>query len=132
MNSNREDYLITIYRLSHEKGYTNNKSIAHCLDVSKASVSEMIGKLSEEGMVALEKTRISLSPKGTEYARELLSDHRLWEYFLFHVLGMDSEDIHEQADLLEHVTGSKLREALNRFLEYPTESPSGKVIYKNV
>lgn len=130
-NSNREDYLQAIYRLSQEKGYTNNKHIAYYLEITKAAVSEMIYKLTEDGLIKLEGTKISLTEKGKVRAQAILSDHRLWEYFLFHTLGMEGDDIHAQADLLEHVTGEKLREALNRFLDYPTESPSGKVIYKN-
>lgn len=132
MNSSREDYLQAIYRLSQEKGYTGNKHIAAYLKVSKASVSEMCGKLSAEQLIALEGTRISLSPEGRMRAEALLSDHRLWEVFLHHVLGLEGESVHAQADLLEHVTGGELREALNRFLRFPTESPSGKSIYKNL
>lgn len=132
MNSNREDYLQAIYRLSQEKGYTNNKNIAEFLGISKASVSEMVRKLIEDGMIDLNGTKIFLTEEGKIRAQDLLSDHRLWEYFLCNILGMDSEKIHEQADLLEHVTGDELRESLNRFLNYPTKSPKGKTIYKNI
>lgn len=132
MNSSREDYLQTIYRLSLENGFTKNKDIAEYLGISKASVSEMLKKLESDGMVEFLGTKVSLSEDGIIFAEKLLSVHRLWEYFLFNVLEMPEKEIHEQADLLEHVTGPKLREALNRFLDYPTSSPGGKSIYKNI
>ncbi|MDY6084009.1 MAG: metal-dependent transcriptional regulator [Dialister sp.] len=132
VNSSRQDYLETIYRLSAEKGYTINKKIADFLGVSKPSVTEMIGKLQGEGLVSMEGAHISLTNTGEEQAKRLLSDHRLWEYFLCSVLGMRRDRVHEQADLLEHVTGDELRLALNRFLNYPTASPTGKKIYDNL
>lgn len=132
MNSNREDYLQTIYRLSLEKGYTKNKDIAEYLGISKASVSEMLKKLETDGMVEFSGTKVTLSDEGIVFAEKLLSVHRLWEYFLYNILKMPESEIHEQADLLEHVTGPKLREALNCFLDYPTSSPGGKSIYKNI
>lgn len=132
LNSSRQDYLQTIYRLSVEKGYTTNKKIADFLNVSKPSVTEMIGKLQGEGLVSMEGVHIFLTKNGREQAKRLLSDHRLWEYFLCSVLGMHGDTVHEQADLLEHVTGDELRMALNRFLNYPTASPTGKKIYDNL
>lgn len=132
MNSSREDYLQAIYRLSQQKGYTNNKSIAAYLDISKASVSEMMHKLIADDMVVVRGTQIRLSPAGREQAEKLLSSHRLWEYILSNILGMDKAEIHEQADLLEHATGDALRKALNEFLSYPTKSPKGKAIYENL
>lgn len=132
LNSSRQDYLQTIYRLSVGKGYTTNKKIADFLSVSKPSVTEMIGKLQGEGLVAMDGAHIFLTEDGAEQAKRLLSDHRLWEYFLCSVLGMPENTVHEQADLLEHVTGDELRLALNRFLNYPTASPTGKKIYDNL
>lgn len=132
VNSSRQDYLEAIYRLAGGTWYTTNKKIADFLQVSKPSVTEMIGKLQAEGLVYQEGSHIFLTEAGTERARRLLSDHRLWEYFLCSVLGMDAATVHEQADLLEHVTGDALRAALNRFLNYPTKSPKGKMIYDNL
>lgn len=132
MNSNREDYLQAIYRLSRQEGYTTNKSISEYLKVSKPSVTVMLRKLEVDGLLVLEKNRISLSDKGRERAQGVLSKHRLWEYFLKNNLDMDEELIHDQADLLEHVTGDALRDALNKYLGYPESSPNGNVIYENI
>ena len=76
MNSNREDYLQAIYRLSQEKGYTNNKNIAEFLSISKASVSEMVRKLIEDNMIDLNGTKILLTKEGNIRAQNLLSDHK--------------------------------------------------------
>ena len=68
LNSSRQDYLQTIYRLSVEKGYTTNKKIADFLSVSKPSVTEMIGKLQGEGQVAMDGAHIFLTEDGAEQA----------------------------------------------------------------
>lgn len=131
MNSSREDYIQVIYRLSIEKGYTNNKEIARYLNVSKPSVSEMIKKLSKDRLINVNKNKISLSRKGNLVAEEIISKHRIWEYFLSEKLKLPKNEIHGQADILEHATDDKLKEALNRYLGYPKICPHGKKIYGN-
>lgn len=132
MNSNRQDYILTIYRLSEENGFTTNKEIAEYFGISKASVSEMIRKLTSDGMVKTEKTKISLTGAGRKEAENLLSTHRIWEYFLTNTLGMPKDEVHEQADLLEHVTSQALKDALNKYLSYPAKCPHGQEIFINV
>lgn len=131
MNSNRQDYLLTIYRLSAEDGYTSNKEISDYFEISKASVSEMIKKLVTDDLVITDKNRISLTEKGQAEAESLLSTHRIWEYFLTEILGMSKESVHEQADLLEHATSKELKEALNKYLNYPSKCPHGQEIFIN-
>ena len=132
LNSSRQDYLQAIYRLSFKRGYTTNKEITGYLKISKASVSEMIKKLEADGKLKLEKNNISLSAEGEKEAKTVLSKHRIWEYFLVEVLKMEQSMVHGQADLLEHVTSNELRDALNKYLGYPTVSPNGKFIYENM
>lgn len=132
LNSSRQDYLQAVYRLSLKRGYTTNKEISAYLRISKASVSEMIRKLMADGKLELQKNNISLSTEGEKEAKTVLSKHRIWEYFLVEVLKMEHEGVHEQADLLEHVTSDALRDALNKYLGYPTLSPNGKFIYENM
>ncbi len=131
MNSSREDYLLAIYRLSREEGFTFNVDIAKFLNLSKASVSEMIKKLYEDEIVRLKGTKISLTEKGRKKAQAVISCHRLWEYFLLEHLELEVEEAHRQADLLEHVTGEELFEKLNAYLGFPKKSPKGNVIYEN-
>lgn len=132
LNSSRQDYLQAVYRLSLKRGYTTNKEISAYLRISKASVSEMIRKLVADGKLKLQKNNISLSTEGEKEAKTVLSKHRIWEYFLVEVLKMEHGSVHEQADLLEHVTSDALRDALNKYLGYPTLSPNGKFIYENM
>ena len=132
LNSSRQDYLQAIYRLSFKRGYTTNKEITGYLKISKASVSEMIKKLEADGKLKLEKNNISLSAEGEKEAKTVLSKHRIWEYFLVEVLKMEQSMVHGQADLLEHVTSNELRDALNKYLGYPTVSPNGKFISENM
>ena len=131
MNSIRQDYIQAIYRLSKDKGYTNNKNISDYFSISRPSVSEMIKKLIEDGLVKQEKNKIFLTKLGDKQAKEILSKHRIREYFLVNVLNMDGNIVHDQSDLLEHITSDEMFVALNKFLDYPKKSPKGKRIYKN-
>lgn len=131
MNSIRQDYIQAIYRLSKDKGYTSNKNISDYFSISRPSVSEMIKKLVDDGLVIQERNKIHLSDLGDREAKEILSKHRIWECFLVDVLGLSGEIVHDQSDLLEHVTSEEMFAALNKFLSYPTISPKGKRIYTN-
>lgn len=131
MNSIRQDYIQAIYRLSKDKGYTSNKNISDYFSISRPSVSEMIKKLVEDGLVIQDKTKIFLSEAGDKRAKEVLSKHRIWECFLVDVLDLDGSIVHDQSDLLEHVTSDEMFAALNKFLAYPKKSPMGKRIYTN-
>ncbi len=132
MNSSREDYLIAIYRLTQEDNTLNSVTLAKKLDVTRAAVSEMVRKLVKEELITFTNNQIVLTEHGMEIAKNLLSSHRLWEIFLIDYLKMSPEDAHDQADQLEHVTGEKLLLALNKYLNYPTESPKGNIIWENV
>lgn len=131
MNSIRQDYIQAIYRLSKDKGYTNNKNISDYFSISRPSVSEMIKKLVDDGLVVQEKNKIFLSKSGDKRAKEILSKHRIRESFLVDVLGLDGSIVHDQSDLLEYVTSEEMFSALNKFLGYPKKSPKGKRIYTN-
>lgn len=132
MSPSREDYIKVIFKLIEDHGSASNKQISRFLNISKPSVSEMIKKLTREGYVYVEGSAIRLTQWGLDEARKLLSKHRLWERFLKEELEYEGEDIHQQADLLEHVTSEKLLQALNRYLDYPKNCPHGSVIYENV
>lgn len=131
MSPNREDYVQAIFRLHEEYGFATNKDVAKMLGVSRPSVSEMTRKLRDDGLVKIERTKIVITQKGIEIAKNIISKHRIWEQFLKECLGFDVEEVHAQADLLEHVTDDKLKDALNKFLDYPESSPHGNPIYEN-
>ena len=92
----------------------------------------MIKKLSKEGYITIENKDIILTEKGNRIAVEVIRKHRIWEVFLVQVLNFKKEDIHEEAEKLEHATSWKVLQKMEKFLSYPKESPHGKpIIYDN-
>lgn len=132
MTINREDYIKTIYELGGEKNKIGTKDIATALKVAPPSVSEMIKKLVKEGYIeyALYKG-VTLTPYGLEQAKRIKKRHLLWEVFLVEKLGYNWEDVHAEAEILEHVTSSKLEEELEKYLDYPQVCPHGTPIDNN-
>ena len=129
MTVNREDYLKAIYELGGEKNKIGTKSIATALKVSAPSVSEMIKKLVIEGYVDYELYKgVMLTPNGLTRAKEIKKRHLLWEVFLVEKLGYNWEDVHVEAEILEHVTSPKLQELLEKYLGYPEACPHGSPI----
>ena len=128
MSKSLEDYLKGIYLLKRRKQYSN-KNLAEYLNISPASVSEMIKKLSNENYLILEGRNIKLTKKGSDIAVNIIRKHRVWEVFLVEKLGYDKDEIHEEAEVLEHVTSEKLLQKLEKFLFYPKECPHGSPIF---
>lgn len=128
MSRSLEDYLKGIYLLKKRKQYSN-KNLAEYLNISPASVSEMIKKLSNENYLILEGRNINLTKKGSDIAVNVIRKHRVWEVFLVEKLGYDKDEIHEEAEVLEHVTSDKLLQKLEKFLFYPKECPHGSPIF---
>ena len=128
MSKSIEDYLKGIYTLKKKKEYSNKK-LAEYLNISPASVSEMIKKLVNEGYLTIEKKKVKLTEKGNNFALDIIRKHRVWEGFLFEKLGYDKEDVHKEAEILEHVTSNKLLQKLEKFLFYPKECPHGSPIF---
>ena len=128
MSKSIEDYLKGIYNLKKKKEYSNKK-LAEYLNISPASVSEMIKKLVNEDYLIIEKKKVKLTEKGNNFALDVIRKHRVWEVFLFEKLGYDKEDVHKEAEILEHVTSNKLLQKLEKFLFYPKECPHGSPIF---
>ena len=128
MSKSIEDYLKGIYTLKKKKE-DSNKKLAEYLNISPASVSEMIKKLVNEGYLTIEKKKVKLTEKGNNFALDIIRKHRVWEVFLFEKLGYDKEDVHKEAEILEHVTSNKLLQKLEKFLFYPKECPHGSPIF---
>lgn len=128
MSQSIEDYLKGIYLLNSEQKYSN-KDIAEYLKVSPASVSEMIKKFVNDGYVFLDGKSIKLTEEGTKKAKKVLRIHRVWEVFLVEILGYDLNEIHDEAEQLEHVTSDKLLHKLEKFLFYPKVCPHGSPIF---
>lgn len=129
MTPNKEDYLKAIYKLGGLEKLVTNKQIAEELQIAPASVTEMLGKLSREGLIHYEAYKGScLTTKGIQTAISLVRGHRLWEVFLMRHLGYSWSEAHEDAELLEHITIPRLTSRLDKFLNHPSYCPHGSVI----
>lgn len=130
LNPQKDEYLITIFKLMGESEKVTNKSISTHLDLAPSSVTEMLKKLKKEGLVSDDKDNI-LTDKGIKYTKKLLSKHRLWEYFLEKELNFSWKEVHPIASDLQSVTNESLLEKLNAYLGYPDYCPHGSIIFIN-
>lgn len=129
MTPNKEDYLKELYKLGGYERLVSNKQLSQTLKVAPASVSEMLAKLNQEALLTTEPYKgAKLTKDGIEIAVSLLRGHRLWEVFLIRHLGYSWSEAHEDAELLEHVSPSRLTNRLERFLNYPAYCPHGNAI----
>jgi DtxR family Mn-dependent transcriptional regulator len=124
-------YLITVAR-AVEDGISQPvpvAAIAGALEVSAASVNEMVRKLAERGFVEYEPYHgVTLTRSGAETAARVLRTRRLWATFLADHLGFGPLEADEQACHLEHVTSIEASERLAEFLGEPEADPLGKPI----
>lgn len=129
MTPMKEDYLKIIFELGGSHKKVSNKEISLGLGIAAGSVTEMVSKLSDEGLVVHEPyAGISLTEEGQKYAAELVRKHRLWETFLVDKLHYNFADVHSEAEVLEHQTSDRLATALDNFLQHPKACPHGGVI----
>ncbi|HBK5477395.1 TPA: metal-dependent transcriptional regulator [Enterococcus faecium] len=131
MTPNREDYLKIILELGGDTTKVNNKQIVSSLDVSAASVSEMISKLVKEELVEHYPYQgVQLTASGLQKASSLIRKHRLWEVFLVEHLDYSWNEVHDDAEVLEHVTSEHLADHLENYLNHPEHCPHGGSIPK--
>ena len=131
MTPNREDYLKIILELGGDTTKVNNKQIVSSLVVSPASVSEMISKLVKEQLVEHSPYQgVQLTETGLQKASSLIRKHRLWEVFLVEHLDYSWNEVHDDAEVLEHVTSEHLADHLENYLNHPEHCPHGGSIPK--
>ncbi|HFN2239783.1 TPA: metal-dependent transcriptional regulator [Enterococcus faecium] len=131
MTPNREDYLKIILELGGDTTKVNNKQIVSSLDVSAASVSEMISKLVKEELVEHSPYQgVQLTASGLQKASSLIRKHHLWEVFLVEHLDYSWNEVHDDAEVLEHVTSEHLADHLENYLNHPEHCPHGGSIPK--
>ncbi|MDO5088465.1 MAG: metal-dependent transcriptional regulator [Leptotrichiaceae bacterium] len=131
MSRSIEDYLKGIYTLKKKKQYSN-KNLAEYLNISPASVSEMIKKLVNDGYLVISGKTVKMTEKGNGFAMNIIRKHRVWEVFLFEKLGYSKDEVHTEAEILEHVTSERLLKKLEKFLFYPKECPHGSPIFYGI
>lgn len=122
-------YLLTIYRLSEEEDIVPaNVRLAQRLGVSAVSVTEMVRKLQEKGLIKRQAREIRLSREGERIALSVIRKHRLAERLLVDRLGISWDHAHEQACRLEHILSDSVADALDEFLGHPPTCPHGHPI----
>jgi DtxR family Mn-dependent transcriptional regulator len=124
-----EDYLKTIYSLEQEESPVSTSRIAMAHGVKPGSATSMIQRLDSLDLVDYQKHYgVTLTDSGNEIALEVIRHHRLVELYLIEALGFSWDEVHEQADILEHVISEELEEKIAASLNYPSFDPHGDPI----
>jgi DtxR family transcriptional regulator, Mn-dependent transcriptional regulator len=125
-----EDYAKAIYVLETRAGEpVSTNALADRLEVTAGSVSAMLRKLDELGLVTHQRYKgVRLTPSGRRVALEVIRHHRLLELFLAEVLDMPWDRVHKEAEVLEHVLSTELEEVIAEKLGNPTRDPHGDPI----
>ena len=124
-----EDYIKAIFQLGENVELVQTSAIAERLDVRPASVSNMMRRLATLGFLVHEPYRgVKLTAEGELLARRMVRGHRLIERFLVEVLDYPWDEVHEEAERLEHAVSSRFVSRLDRLLENPSTDPHGAPI----
>jgi DtxR family Mn-dependent transcriptional regulator len=126
-----QDYLKHIYELTEcgQPAYTND--LARELKVKPASVTGMIQKLANENPALVEYQKhqgVTLTVAGKKAALEVIRHHRLLETWLVQTLGYSWDEVHEEAERLEHVISEDFERRIATALGHPTRDPHGELI----
>ena len=123
-----EDYLKAIWKL-REEGRVTTSALALELDVSPASVTGMLKKLASLRLIEHEPYRgATLTKAGERVALEVIRHHRLLELYLQEALGVPWDEVHAEADRLEHHLSDDVEARIDEALGFPTHDPHGDPI----
>jgi DtxR family Mn-dependent transcriptional regulator len=125
-----EDYLKALYKLEDEEGApVSTGDLAQAMDVSSASASNMIKRLDELDFLTYEAYEgATLTDPGRTVALEVLRHHRLLELYLKEVMGFSWDEIHEEAEILEHHISERFEDRIEEMLGHPERDPHGHPI----
>jgi DtxR family Mn-dependent transcriptional regulator len=124
-----QDYLKELYKLHAVGERATTSTVARRMGVSPPSATAMIKKLAELGLVAHTPYKgATLTDEGERTALEIVRHHRLLEQYLAQSLGLSIDEVHAEADRLEHALSEELEAHIDRTLGYPTHDPHGDPI----
>ena len=124
-----EDLLKAVYGLEAAKKRPSTKAVADVLGVQMASVTGMVKNLAAEGLLEhVPYHGFELTAKGRELALRMLRRHRLIELFLIQTLGLGWDEVHADAEVMEHAVSDQLVERIYTFLGKPEFDPHGSPI----
>jgi DtxR family Mn-dependent transcriptional regulator len=125
----QQDYLKALYQLHGDLRPVPTRDLAQRLGISSPSVSEMVTRLSAQGLVEHDRYRgQQLTREGRKVALELVRHHRLLEMFLVQVLGYSWDEVHDEAERLEHVISERMEQRIFELLGRPELDPHGHAI----
>jgi DtxR family Mn-dependent transcriptional regulator len=124
-----QDYLREIYKLGENSARVSVTALAKQQGVSPASASAMVKKLAALELAVHEPYRgIALTAAGERVALEVIRHHRLLELYLAETLGLHVDEVHDEAERLEHVLSEELEARIDKALGFPTHDPHGDPI----
>jgi DtxR family Mn-dependent transcriptional regulator len=125
-----ENYLKAIYHLQGQgEDRVKTKDLADELDISHSSVTNMLKSLSRDGLVDYKPYKgARLSDQGVHAALKVIRNHRLIEIFLVKTLDYEWDEVHQEAERLEHAVSEKLADRIDDYLGRPKFDPHGDPI----
>lgn len=128
VSESAQDYLKAIWKLQQSEEMSTT-ALADALGVSPASATAMLKKLATLGLVVHERYHgATLTPTGERMALEVVRHHRLLELYLMEALGLSWDQVHDEAERLEHHLSDELEARIDRALGFPTRDPHGDPI----
>jgi len=129
LSRSKQDYLKALYALGPGGEVVSTSDLASRLSVSPPSVTHMLGRLDDAGLVRHRpRGGARLTESGRRAALGIVRRHRILETFLVRVLGLDWSEVHEDAEVLEHHISDRVLEAIDRLVGHPVEDPHGHPI----
>ena len=124
-----EDYLKAIYELERSGEPAETNAIAHLLKIAPASVSGMVRRLADQGLITHERYRgARLTSAGRRAALKTLRRHRVIEAYLTEALGYSWDRVHDEAERLEHAASDELIDRMAAAIGEPATDPHGAPI----
>lgn len=124
-----EDYLKVIYEIERRAGAAGTNDIAQQLSIAPASVSGMVRRLADQGLLEHERYRgVRLTESGRRVALRTLRRHRVIEAYLMHALGYPWDRVHDEAEHLEHAASDELIDRMAAAIGEPSTDPHGAPI----
>jgi DtxR family transcriptional regulator, Mn-dependent transcriptional regulator len=128
LSASVQDYIKELYKLQAD-GRASTSALAERMSVTPASVTAMLKKLAQLGLVDHEPYKgARLTPTGERAALEMVRHHRLLEQYLATTLRLPLEAVHAEADRLEHALSEELEALIDESLGFPTRDPHGDPI----
>jgi len=129
LTESQQDYLKQIFLLGGARGSVSTQALAERLGVRPASVTGMVQRLAQLGLVEHQRYRgVRLTDAGRRVALEMLRHHRLLETFLATALDYSWDEVHDEAERLEHAISERFEGKIAEFLGHPTRDPHGDPI----